>query len=275
MDQDILIVTGGAILAAALLIAGLAWEVRRWRRGPDPTPIIQPRPAASPPAPRSVDGLPKARRGPLHVLRDVIDVSIGMYLFRRLLGRSTTPRSRAAQASPTFLEGGVGATRGGAVTPAGPVVRRPTRIVVAGAAADSAAVGAPVRPPSPGLDRRRFYRDTFMAIVGIAAVFLFAVVILPSLGSGQGQVLGETGTPESSAGVVIMATVSPSLSDGVVAIPTPVPVSSEGSGHTPSGEPLATATSPSGSIRAPTLRPTAAPTATPVATPTPTPNPTL
>ena len=46
MDQDLLIIIGGAAFATALLIAGFMWEVRRSRR---------PLKARPPAAPRSAD----------------------------------------------------------------------------------------------------------------------------------------------------------------------------------------------------------------------------
>ena len=253
MTQDVVIVFISAILATVLLLAGIAWFLARSRRPPRAPSVSKTRPVDAP----TVDVPPRSPRGPLQAVRDMIDASIGMYLFRRLLGRPTTLRSKESPIPLTFPEEDVVAGRIGTVTPGAPAVKRPTRIVVVGAAAVPAAVGADARSSSPGPDRRRFYRDTLLAVAGVAAVLVLAVVVLPSLGKGDGQVLSATGTPDRSGGAIITAT--PPETPALTPTPTPTP--------TPALTPTPTPTP------APTPEPIPTPTPEPIPTPTPMPPP--
>ena len=208
----------------------------------------------------------------------MIDASLGMYLFRRLLRRPISPPPIDPQA---YLDEDVVASRIGAVTAPGPLVRRPTTIVVAGSPVVPV---VPVVATSPaGPDRGRLYRDTVLVFSGLAAVLLLAVVIVPGLLAPRGgDVQGVTGTPENSVGIVTEATPSPSPTPSrapvVVATPTATPA------PTPSLEPIATAAPTAKPTAKPTPRPTPRPTArptprptaapTPVPTPKPTPKPT-
>jgi len=270
MNQDALLVMVGATLATVVFTAGFAWEVRRWRRQPQNPYFVEPRSVDV----RAVGVPPESRRGPLHVLWGVIGASIGMYLVRRLLGRPSVSSPNGPPDQVASLDEDDIAGRIGAVAAPGPVVTRPTRIVVAGSAVTASVgitrstAGTDAQSSSPGPDRRRFYRDTSLAVAGLVAVVLLAVVVLPSLGAGNGQVLSATGTPESSDGGVVAVTASPPPADVVVVItPSPNPTVARTLPPAPSVRPAVAATP------RPTPRPTRKPTGRPVATPRPTPMP--
>lgn len=116
---------------------------------------------------------------------DLLDRSIGMYLLRRSLGRSTeTRRERARTTRPgraNLVSPGSGPD--GVRAGIGPVPRAPTRIVVAGdrvRLASAPRLGIDV-PPT----RLQLLRHTAMTLTGIAAVILVASAFWPS---GPGEV---------------------------------------------------------------------------------------
>ena len=158
--QDVLIVIGAAIFANVLLLGAIGWFLLRAHRPPKPRRRRRP----SPPRPPAVEAVPKPRRSRRERLRDVVDGSVGMYLFRRALGRSTALRSKEPPVPLTYLDEAVVASRIGAapiaslgpidaagpVEPLGPVVSRPTRLVVAGSAMAETPIVAAVTPtPKP------------------------------------------------------------------------------------------------------------------------------
>ncbi len=219
MSQDVLIVIVAAVAANVLLLSGLGLFLaysRRPRKSPRQvrSSPLAPHPLTAGAAP--TPGPVASRRGPFRVVRDLIDASLGMYLFRRLLGRPTAPRTGEPQ---SYLDEDVVASRIGAAAPLGPVVRRPTRIVVAGSPVVPVVASAPPKGP----DRGRFYRDTVLAISGVAVALLLVVVVLPGLlANDRGEVLSATGTPDSSVGLVIAATPSPTPSRAPVDRADPV-----------------------------------------------------
>jgi len=223
---------------------------------------------------RPVDPLAKTNTGRLDRLRDLVDASIGMYLVRQLLGRPTTRRSKEPPIPLTYLDEDVVASRIGAVTTRGPVVSRPTKLVVAGSPVVASLATDPIAPaPPPRASRGRLYRDTVLALGGFAVLIVLVANVLPLVGPSSG-IAGVTGTPESSAAIVIVATPSPTA---IAIVPTPSPTPTESPTPIPSPS---TAPSPRPS---PTPVPTATvapaqhtptPTAVPIATPTPTPKPT-
>ncbi len=285
MDQDLLIIFGAAALASALLLVGFMWELRRSRRPLKVRPAKAARRIAAARPAAVVAGSPAAakRRAPIATLRDVIDASIAMYAVRHVLGWDTTPRSERSSEPLAYLDQDAVASRIGAA-PTGPVVRRPTRILVSGSPRSAApvAAGAATPPVVPGPDRRRLLRDSVFTASAVAAVLMLAVTLWPR--SFQGGVLDETGTPAPSAAAIVDVAASPSHT------PSPDPTASPSADGlpsetpfeepilTPSPTPVPTATPAATPRRAarPTPRPvvqaTAAPT--PKATPKPTPKPT-
>ena len=156
MNQDVLIVIGAAAFASVLLIAGFMWELERSRR-----PLAGQAAEASGSG-RRIDapGDPTPQR-PADATRST---RAGRLRSRR---RSTRPsrctpsaassagtRCRARSGRPsrsTYLDEDVVASRIGAVTPTGPVIRRPNRILVAGMrdARSSGRFGRRGRPAGP------------------------------------------------------------------------------------------------------------------------------
>ena len=226
--QDVLIVIGAAIFANVLLLGAIGWFLMRARRLPKAkavqAPVALPAATAAP------------RPGRRSRLRAMIDGSVGMFLFRKILGRPTDVRSDQSGVPLAYLDEDVVASRIGAapmdparpVPPVGPVISRPNRIVVAGSAtAPLVAATAPVKisPPvasPPSARRNRLVRDTFVMVGGFAVVLLFAAALLPGyLSRPNGEVLDATGTPESSAGIVITA---PPTASQVAVVADAVPI---------------------------------------------------
>lgn len=348
--QDVFIVIGAAIFANVLLLGAIGWYLMRAHRPPK-APVepvvtrVEPvAPAVAAPAEviaradlAQADADAPFSPKPVRFagLRRIIDDSVGMFLFRRLLGRPTTPRTPESDIPLTYLDAdvvasrigaaphepgvaagvaaaGVAATVGASVPsvsassapvaasiavplaePAGPVIKQPTRIVVAGsgAAASATPMAVPVAPvavmkkpiaPPPAADRRGLYRDTFVAVAGFAVVLLFAAALLPGmLQKPSGDVLGETATPESSAAVIITAAPTPS-DPAVVVTPSPSesappeslePIPTAEPTPAPTRRPIATPRITPRPTAIPTPAPTPKPTPKPTAKPTPTPTP--
>jgi hypothetical protein len=303
MNPDVLTIVLSAILANVLLASAIIWTLVRARRVPrtgsavkrgqvdtpavatpgavDTNAVLKPATITSTP----IDSRPAARRGPLAIVRELVDASIGMYLLRRLLRRPTEPRSKYPPIQLAYLDEEVIASRIGAVTSRAPVARRPTRLVVAGSAAAPVAVDPVVVPAR--YDRRRLYQDTFLAAAGVAVVLLLVVAVLPSFGQDRGEVLGATGTPGSSTDV-IPASASPTPSEAAILVtPTPTfePTPSQALEPIPSLEPAPTSTATPDRTQKPSPRPSSTlsttlvprPTAkpTPRSTPRSTPRPTI
>jgi hypothetical protein len=306
---DVLTVIGAAILANVLLLGAIGWFLlRRHPDAPDPAerrPKADPRVVASAagttpttlPNPASeTDRLPRLSRR--ERLRDLIDGSVGMYLVRRMLGRPAPRASKEPFPPAAYLDEAVVASRIGAAPGAslpaesiGPVVSRPTRLVVAGSAAATPVVAAaapppPVAMPEPPATRSRLVRDTFVLVGAFAVVMLFAAALLPPfLNQPSGGVADATGTPDSSAPIVISVTPSPTQV-AVAESPTPSPAPTLTPGptlspvptQTPTLAPTATetprVTRPPGATPTPTPVVTPKPSATPKPTATPTPTPT-
>ena len=289
--QDVLIVIGAAIFANILLLGAIGWFLMRARRLPKSKAVPPPRPAAAAVAP-SVAATPATpRRSKRDRFSDMIDGSVGMFLFRRILGRPTEVRSKDAGAPLTYLDEDVVASRIGAasveptgpVPPVGPIISRPTRLVVAGSAtAPLVAATAPVKispplPTPPSARRNRLVRDTFVTVGAFAVVLLFAAALLPGyMGRSTGEVLDATGTPEASTGIVITAPPTPSQ-DAMIETPSPSPSLSESPAPSASFDVIPTASPTPVPTPKPTAKPhitappTAAPTPKPTASPTPKP----
>ena len=168
-----------------------------------------------------------------------------------------------------------------------PVATRPARLVVAGTVTPVEPVtslGSTTRQPER-TDRRRLWRDTAAALIGVAAILLLAVYIVPR--DQRGEVLGETATPFESA-TVVESSAAPSLESSL-----PVASADPGSGpeqvlptdlvanpvtpkptHRPTPKPTARPVIHAAPTPAPTPRPTPKPTPRPTAKPTPKPTPT-
>ena len=127
-------------------------------------------------------------------------------------------------------------------------------------------------------ERRNRRRRAAMGVTGVAAAlaaaFVFAVVVLPGLGT-QGGVLGETGRPPVSDGAGVVPE-TPS--------PTPPPATGTPSSAPPQASPSPSAAAPSpspspsaaasGSVKTASVTPRPPAAAPPAATPKPTPKPT-
>jgi hypothetical protein len=100
--------------------------------------------------------------------------------------------------------------------PSGPEIRRPNRLVVAGPPAAQFAATTGVLAAAPPANRRRFYRDTLVAITAMAGAIVLSAVVLPAY-RPTSEVLGATGTPDGSV-VGVSATPSPTVEP---ATPTP------------------------------------------------------
>ncbi len=225
--------------------------------------------------------LPRGLRGRL---RDIVDRSIGMYLFRRLTGRPT--RAEEWPQSPPILSADEVAYRIGAAD------RRPRRSV-------GILAGVPTQGPmgdalrragraatSTGITARgQLLRDTSITVAGLAVVALIAAAIWQS---PDGAVLGVTsaaapddasGRPTASPAAVAVAP-SPaapsSASEAPVESSAPAPPASSAQPQRP------VATGTGGFVPASRPRPSSPPRSAPTPTPqstfgpsTPTPSPTF
>ncbi|HUP54108.1 MAG TPA: hypothetical protein VM408_01270, partial [Methylomirabilota bacterium] len=236
------------------------------------------------------------RPGLLAAAGDLVDASIGMYMLRRLLGRSTTTRAERRAERAT---GGLAATRE-EFRPAGrlnqPSVVAPTRLVVAGTAAshtprdlrDRQAHPLTVAPPLPVWRRRAALPPQgALAAVGLVAVLIVAFAAAFAFWPRPaGGVLSATATPGPDASSdVVAATTTPTDSTTTAAPtvePTAIPLPTESPTPTPTTDATATPTATPAPTRTPrattrptnTPRPTATPKPTPTATLGPTPSPT-
>jgi hypothetical protein len=161
------------------------------------------------------------RRGPLARFGAILDASVGMLMLRRALGRSTMTRAdRAAarlQAETEAVEeqaiADAYAARLAAAAGGRPPASRPTRLVVAGTAAeaprpeDRDRQAHPVGGVAvvPVIGRARLWRDGAIAVAVLAAVLVGAIAILPG---ADGEVLPATGTPGTSEAPVAASPVA-------------------------------------------------------------------
>jgi len=205
-------------------------------------------------------------------------------LFQRMTGRNQRPtiEEEVGYVDQDRLEERIGVRRPSAPA-SGPVATAPARIVVAGTVTPSKTLVAAAREPDRRSDRRRLWRDTAAALVGVAAVLFIAINVVPR---DQGEVLAETATPDVSA-VVIEASPSPSASLDVISNPpaaatedpnaTPMDVVPPAVELAPTVTPKPTAKPTPRATPRPTARPvitvTPAPTQKPTAKPTPKPTP--
>ena len=221
--------------------------------------------------------------GPLEWLRDVVDRSIAMFMFRRLTGRPTEVADR--RPFPPALSADEVAYR----IRAPGATARPVVPSVAIAPAQSSVVRAGrqaiPRPATSGSGtRQRLIRDTGIALAGLAAVAVVAVAAWPSAQSG---VLGAAATPGPYFAVAQPSESAAAAAKEAVPVPFPAsseaPVESAATTATPSETttPEATATGGSSVIYRPPPRPGATPiprsalTPVPRSAPTPTPPPTF
>ncbi|MBA2299446.1 MAG: hypothetical protein H0W22_01600, partial [Chloroflexi bacterium] len=151
--------------------------------------------------------------GMLAGFTDVVDASIGMFMIRRLLGRSTVTRAdgraeRSRQALATEEESARRSVVGG------PMTAPPTRLVVAGTAASHTQRDLPDRQAHPvaahaavpAWTSRVRVSPGAMAAVGLVAVFVAALAIWPRT---EGGVLSATGTPAPPSPTADITSASP------------------------------------------------------------------
>ena len=168
-------------------------------------PLRQPRPVV-----RAAEA-PSVRRG----LRAAISGSIAMSAIRRVTRRSSNVpietevgfvdqdvlEHRIGVIGATAAPGSAPLTSTAAPTPAGsPVPTRPARLVVAGTTSLVQTVRDAEQRETT--DRRRLWRDTAAALVGLAAVLFIAINLIPS--KPQGAVLAETATPAPTSEIVTL-----------------------------------------------------------------------
>ena len=215
-------------------------------------------------------------------LVDMVDVSIGLFMIRRLMGRSTASRAdgraeRARLALAAAEEDD--ARRAGLV---GPMNAAPTRLVVAGTAASHSARELRDRQAHPvagqavvpvWTSRARLSPAGAMAALGLVAVTVAAFAFWPRT---EGDVLSATGTPAPPSPSADLATATPLPTESPTPTPQPTPVVTEGPGPTepPTVEPTPTAAATPMRTTVPTATPTPRPTVRPTATPRPTVRPT-
>jgi hypothetical protein len=245
---------------------------------------------------RGFGGQPLHRPRFLDSVRDVIDRSIGVFLIRKLTRRPTAPPEEPT-IPPTPLTADevayrIGVT--GAQPPARPDPSVPPRPLVTGGVANTVTPGpeldrlTPGRPiaatPPVAVGRReRLVRDSAVALLGLVAIGVAAVVVSPHSPSGE---------PDGSVFVVNRAIDSQAPSDtidatsaeptGEVAVETDTPASMPESTprdtpkppapvKPPTAHPIPRATPRSTPTSRSTPKPTSMPTAAPTPAPTPTP----
>ena len=150
----------------------------------------------------------RAVRQVARTLLDMVDGSLGMYMVRDLLGRSTTTRRDRRIARRRAREQAELERRIGVVPSAEPrpvAVSAPTRLVVSGdpMATAGAPLGSPGRPEDAGgpvrperagrsAPRGRLLRDVG-AVLAMGAVVV--LVLVNVVGPAEGEVLAATGVP--------------------------------------------------------------------------------
>jgi type VI secretion system secreted protein VgrG len=204
----------------------------------------------------------RGRGGPAGSVRSMVDRSVGMLVVRRLLNR---PDPYAAALPPPVEAPAATAER---------VPTRPTRIVVSGTPRPVS-----VRGPAPAATRLRLARDAGGMLVGVGAVVLLAMIVLPS-----GGVLGSTAPPEPPAQVTFGSPNQPPGSAPAVVpqasrlepllLPSTTPPRTEAPTAVLSTASPTTVAPEATATRSPTATPTRRPPSTPPpATPKPTPSP--
>lgn len=232
-------------------------------------------------APRLQDTAPRDRGG-RSGLGDIVDASLGMYLFRRILGRPTTTKAQRRYEEASSIAATQRLHREFGIEPiqqAHPIT--PTRLVVSGAVAGSAhgpAVGAHPRGRS---QRTQLARDGAIAFAMFGVIALVVGGFVTFWRGGEGAVLQASATPQASLVAAGGPSANPSPSLTVVPSPTatPSPTPAPTATPTPSPSPTPPPTpeptpAPTATPAPPTSAPTATPAPTPKATPKPTPVPT-
>ena len=250
---DIAIVALAVVVVAAALTAMMLWQRRRanaYRR-----PVDDP------------ETLATRGRNALTRMRDILDASIGMYLFRRLTGRgiAAEPSERPVDAAAILTQEELSHRIG---VPGAPEPATPGRIIAAGAAATrpatagAAATSSPTdRAPAPILvagngPRGRMLRDGAVAFIVLSVAIVFVSTFWPR---SDGAVLVATGTPGQTALAIVEVTPSPTLRPTRAPTATPTAVVTPAPTRAPIATPAPTAT-PTASPE-PTRKPAAEPTA--------------
>jgi hypothetical protein len=235
----------------------------------------------------------------------IVDESVGMYVVRRALGRSTESASERAKTGPAELvsEDEIAYRIG---VPGAPEPTVPTRFVVAKAPPQAhkipPVVPVTIRPVVGGRPQARRggavpLQRRVAALGTLAAVLLVALAALSLPRAPQEAVLSATGTPNvpgtpapsefsglptasptSSATASVLPTGSPASTETPSPLPTPAAGATTSPGALPTPRPTPRPT-PTPTPRPPvtqppsTPKPTPAPTPTPTLAPTPTPTP--
>lgn len=224
------------------------------------------------------------RPGMLAGFADIVDASIGMFLVRRLLGRSTVTRADGrAERARLALAAEEDARRSVVV---GPMTAPPTRLVVAGTAASHSDRDLPDRQAHPvaaqtvvpvWTPRARVSPVGAMAAVGLVAVLVAAFAIWPRTEGGVMSATGTPAPPSPTADLVSatpVSTESPTPTVAPTALVTEAPSPTEPPTASPTATPAATSTptrTPIAATAAPTPTRTPRPTTRPTTNPTPTP----
>jgi hypothetical protein len=279
------------LIVAAVAVVGLVGLSITRRRAPaDGAEVLDEAPdTLEGPKPGAVDGA-----------LDVVDRSIGMYVLRRLTGRSTSPKPPPSDEPAVVLSAeevayriGVAGRQHPASTepsvPKSPLVGGPPAATVAGLGPLAAASAGPGTPRPPGAPRERLVRDSGVALLVLAVVGAVAVLFWPHGPTGQPQgsffVVNRAVVTPSPTGEVEAATAENSVEPGTPTVSSepsqPVTADSTPGVGSQAVKPTPRITLRPGQTPAPTPRPTPkvitgptpTPTATATSTPTPTPTP--
>lgn len=232
------------------------------------TPVVDAHEASPPRIQDTAPRDPGGRTG----LGDIVDASLGMYLFRRILGRPTTTRAQQRYEEASSIAATQRLHREFGIEPiqqAHPIT--PTRLVVSGAVAGSA------HGPAAGAHPRGRSQRTQLARDGAIAFAMFAVIALVVGGfvtfwrGGEGAVLQASATPQASLVAAGGPSANPSPSLTVVPSPTAMPSPTPAPTATPTPSPSPTPPPTPEPTPAPTATPAPDPTSAPTATPAPTP----
>lgn len=248
---------------------------------PAPTaaaPVVAPVAAAypaNPPGDQARPREPQARSG----LGDIVDASLGMYLFRRMLGRPTKTKAQRRYEEASSIVATQRLHREFGIEPvqqAHPIT--PTRLIVSGAVAGSAHGPDPAPHPQSRSQRGQLARDGAIALAMFGVIALVVGGFVTFWRGGEGAVLQASATPQASLVAAGGPSASPSPSPTIAPSPTTSPSPTPAPTATPSPSPSPTPEPTVEPTRAPTATsapdPTPAPTATPAPTPKPTPKPT-
>jgi hypothetical protein len=208
-------------------------------------------------------------------LGDVVDASLGMYLFRRIFRRPTTTRAQRRYEEASTIAATQRLHREFGIEPvqqAHPIT--PTRLVVSGAVAGSANGPDEVPLPRARSQRTQLARDGAIAFAMFGVIALVVGGFVTFWRGGEGAVLQASATPQASLVAAGGPSASPSPSPTVIPTPTASPSPTPTPTATPSPSPSPTPAPTAEPTLAPTSTPAANPAAVPTATPAPTPKPT-